>query len=211
MNRESLTCAQTAKLVRSALAEAFPSVKFGVRSKTYNGGASIDISWTDGPTAKQVQAISSAFEGAYFDGMIDYKGSIYHTLDGKPVRFGANFIFENRHYSDALAQRALDDITTTYGGCEPITVAQWRNGDAIGWHNSGGCDLGRALNLWLSGNREFDAVSPDPGIEAKPSPTLARVKFAGSDEYGAPYGSNGYPQSGAGRQWSGSVFPPVAI
>ena len=39
---EYLTCAETAKLVRSALKAAFPGVKFSVCSSTYSGGASID-------------------------------------------------------------------------------------------------------------------------------------------------------------------------
>ena len=38
------TCAETAKLIRQSLKEAFPGVKFSVRSSTYSGGASIDVS-----------------------------------------------------------------------------------------------------------------------------------------------------------------------
>jgi Large polyvalent protein associated domain 29 len=194
--RTYISCANTAKLVRSALAESFPGVKFSVRSSVYSGGASIDVSWVDGPTSDQVKSVSNHFEGAYFDGMIDYKGCIYHALDGQPVRFGANFIFERRECSDALVQRAIDAIVTGYGGCEPITVAGYRNGNAHTWRNIGGCDLGQALQCWLSGNNAgADWITPDQGMQPKPSKTLARVKFAGSDEYGAPYGSNGYPRA----------------
>lgn len=94
--RKYLSCAETAKLVRQALKESFPGVKFSVRSDSYSGGASIDVRWEDGPTGKQVDEILGAFEGAYFDGMIDYKGSRYHKLDGQPVHFGANFIHGSR-------------------------------------------------------------------------------------------------------------------
>jgi hypothetical protein len=52
------TCFETAKLVRQSLKEAFPGVKFAVRSSTYSGGASIDVSWTDGPNAVQVESIT---------------------------------------------------------------------------------------------------------------------------------------------------------
>ena len=46
-----LRCAETAKLLlRAALKEAFPEVAFSVRSRTYAGGASIDVTWRDGPT-----------------------------------------------------------------------------------------------------------------------------------------------------------------
>lgn len=37
-----MTTAETAKMVRRALGEAFPGVKFSVRSKTYAGGSSND-------------------------------------------------------------------------------------------------------------------------------------------------------------------------
>jgi hypothetical protein len=70
-----LSCAETAKLVRGALKKAFPGVKFSVRSDTYSMGASIRISWVDGPGTKAVDAVVQVFSGAGFDGMIDLK---YH-------------------------------------------------------------------------------------------------------------------------------------
>ncbi len=54
MSRDYLSCADTAQLVRAALEQAFPRQKFSVRSHTYAGGASIDISWTDGPQTGRV-------------------------------------------------------------------------------------------------------------------------------------------------------------
>lgn len=50
-----MTTAETAKMVRRALGEAFPGVKFSVRSKTYAGGSSIDVYWMDGPNARMVE------------------------------------------------------------------------------------------------------------------------------------------------------------
>jgi conjugative element/phage-associated large polyvalent protein len=58
-----LTCAQTAKLLRQALKEAFPTTKFSVRSDSYVGGASIDVHLTDGPPSKGVQVLCNRFEG----------------------------------------------------------------------------------------------------------------------------------------------------
>lgn len=79
-----LSCAETAKLLRAALKQAFPAVKFGVKSSVYSGGASIDVRWTDGPTAAKVERIAKQFEGADFDGMIDLKTYSEHwmTPDG---------------------------------------------------------------------------------------------------------------------------------
>ena len=94
------SCAETAKLVRIALKARFPSVKFSVRSSTYSMGASIDVSWTDGPSSKEVEPITSQFTGASFDGMIDLKS--YHDTEwqGQRVHFGADYIFCSREISN---------------------------------------------------------------------------------------------------------------
>lgn len=121
---EYLTCAQTAKLVRAALKQAFPDLRFSVRSKTYSGGASINVSYSGGPCTPPVQAVVNAYRGADFDGMVDLKTYNRHYLlpdgsvrlssyypDGtsgpvgvvqalpegaREVRFGADFIFVTR-------------------------------------------------------------------------------------------------------------------
>jgi hypothetical protein len=92
-----LTCAETAKLVRAALKAKFPTMTFAVRSRTYSGGASIDVTWTDGPTTKQVDAVVGRFEGASFDGMIDLKSYHDSDLNGERVHFGADYIHTTRH------------------------------------------------------------------------------------------------------------------
>lgn len=65
-----------AKMIRPLLRKAFPGVKFSVRSDRYAGGASVDISWTDGPTSNSVDRLIKGFAGARFDGMDDLK---YHA------------------------------------------------------------------------------------------------------------------------------------
>lgn len=102
--KKYLSCAETAKLLRKALTAKFPKIKFSVRSKTYSGGASINVGWTNGPTSSQVKKICDLYEGADFDGMQDlktYKSSILVGVDGnmEKVHFGADFIFESRHYT----------------------------------------------------------------------------------------------------------------
>jgi hypothetical protein len=76
--------AEVAKLIRTALKRAFPGVTFSVRSKVYSGGSSINVDWTDGPTAKQVEAIAKSYQGGRFDGMIDMAYSVdsYLMADG---------------------------------------------------------------------------------------------------------------------------------
>lgn len=95
-----VSCADTAKLVRKSLKAVFPDVVFSVRSKTYSGGASIDVSWTDGPRTRKVEAIAKRFEGASFDGMIDLKSSVAREWQGQAVRFGSDFVFCSRNISN---------------------------------------------------------------------------------------------------------------
>lgn len=87
METKYLSCAETAKLVRAALAKQFPGIKFSVRSDVYAGGASIDIRWTLGPTVKEVDRIGKQYASADFDGMIDMETNYAHWLlpDGTAV------------------------------------------------------------------------------------------------------------------------------
>lgn len=84
ITRHYLKVAETAKLVRAALARSFPGVNFRVRSKSYSGGCSVDVSWTDGPLTSEVEAVAKMFEGKRFDGMIDlgYSADLWLLPDG---------------------------------------------------------------------------------------------------------------------------------
>lgn len=110
-----ISVTDTAKLIRSALAEAFPSVKFGVRSKSYSMGASITVSWTDGPTESEVSAVTSKFAGATFDPTIDLKSYVYSEHGGERVHFGADYIFCTRSYSDYALITTLNTFREKYG------------------------------------------------------------------------------------------------
>jgi hypothetical protein len=130
METKYLSCAETAKLVRTALKKNFPGVKFSVRSSVYSLGASIDVSWVLGPTTKEVDAVAGRYESASFDGSIDMETRYDHWLlpDGSaivkhgpgtegsmgyipavsnpmpagaiPVSFGAHYIQCQRRYAD---------------------------------------------------------------------------------------------------------------
>jgi len=124
-----LTVTETAKLIRLTLKKRYPNIVFSVTSKKYSGGASIDVSWTDGARAKEIDAIVKGFEGSSFDGMNDlksyqdcwllpdgtaqlayrpdsYGGSKPEYVSDAPhpnaelVSFGANFVFCNRDVSN---------------------------------------------------------------------------------------------------------------
>jgi hypothetical protein len=177
MSKQYFSCAETAKLVRAALKESFPGVKFSVRSSVYSGGASINVNYVDGPTYDQVKAVVGMFEGSYFDGMTDYKGSNYSSLDGQEVRFGADFIFVNRSFSVALFTILVSEACRYYG-LEMPAIAQGYSGAYI------------ADQIGYEQNRQImQQVSEYSADDAATSATLKRVAFLGDDGYG--YGAVG--------------------
>lgn len=149
--------AETAKCIRVVLKKAFPAVKFSVTSKTYSGGGSVRVSWTDGPTTKAVDAITAVFSGQGFDGMIDMaynieawvlNGAIVGTRsrgtegsrgtvpawgmipphdDCELVSFCANSVHTDRAISPALARKASEQIAAYYGVTMPAVV------EYVGW------------------------------------------------------------------------------
>lgn len=96
---------ETAKLIRQALKDKYGKFPFSVRSKSYAGGCSITVYWTDGPTAKAVDAIVSRYAGAGFDGMTDYKYYLDPTTmidqhgNAVHVTYGADYVFTQRSES----------------------------------------------------------------------------------------------------------------
>lgn len=187
MAKKYLTCAETAKLVRAALKEAFPDIKFSVRSSVYSGGASISVKWIDGPCTALVDGVVGVFKGSYFDGSIDYKGSISHMIDGEQVSMGADFIFTTREYSDVSIQRAIDRVMRRYGhdlaaaGIEAPSVDDFRHGRCWNHRFCGHHDLQSEVHAALA--RHTDRARP-----AK-SKTAGKVVVLGDDGYSRACGS----------------------
>lgn len=119
-----------AKNIRIELKYAFSGVKFSVRSESYAGGNSIDVSWTDGPNVKQVEKITGKYQGGHFDGMTDcyeYERSPWTEVFGE-----AKYIFCQREASDALVQSRIRAVSVKYGVKNAPTVADYRSGKIYG-------------------------------------------------------------------------------
>lgn len=184
--------AETAGLIRKALKEAFPDVKFSVRTSTYSGGASVRVGWLDGPNRAQVEAIADTFAGSYFDGMKDYKGSNYYMVDGERASFGADFIFCERSYSDAMIVRAIGKLTKKYAPAEVCTVEQFRTGKAGTMVMIGD----RWSNNWCWQEQIYQTLAKlSDRLVVKPSPTAARVQFIGDDGYGYNAAGRVFPKA----------------
>lgn len=80
MEAEYLTLARTAALLRHRLRREFPRVKFSVRSRSYAGGASVDVNWTDGPGMDRVDEVARMYAAADFDASIDMQVRASHWL-----------------------------------------------------------------------------------------------------------------------------------
>ena len=108
-----MTVTETAKLIRAALAANFPGTTFSVRSKSYSGGASVRVHWTDGPNTSAVDAIARRYQGASFDPMVDlksYHSSVLVSEQGpREVHFGADFVSCARTITKELERRAEAD------------------------------------------------------------------------------------------------------
>lgn len=113
--------------VRTELRRAFPGVKFSVRKSSHG---TVNVRWTDGPTAAEVQDIASKYKRGHFNGMED----IYE--DERPawceVFGGAEYVFCDREESDALIARAIEQVCAEYAGnlngMERPTVEAYRAG-----------------------------------------------------------------------------------
>jgi len=175
-----ISVVDTAKLVRAALKESFAGVKFSVKSSSYAGGASINIKYIDGPTEAQVKSVICNFEGSYFDGMIDYKGSCYANLNGEEVRFGADFIFIRRNYSVGFLTQVANDVAVKYAVKGSFEVVD----NVYSGAYVKGCD-----QVYLQSNRYF---ASQVAVEASEvsfcntafSKTVASVYSMGDDGYG---------------------------
>ena len=117
-----------AKNIRIELARAFPGVKFSVKSTSFSGGSDINVSWTDGPTTKQIDGIIQKYQAGSFDGSVDlytYEHSAWTEYFGT-----AKYIFANRHYSDAMTKKVIDALKLEYGTFDAPSVEDYKQGKA---------------------------------------------------------------------------------
>jgi len=182
--KQYLSCADTAKLVRAALKEAFPGVKFSVKSSVYAGGASINVSYIDGPSSAQVKAIVGVFEGSYFCGMTDYKGTNYSALDGQPVSFGADYIFVNRTLSYFALVVIAGSVCDKYDLGDAIKINDDKFGAYVSTINISADAQKRGFDNRYIGNMMNDACFAYSEVDAAESKTFNRVTFLGDDGYG---------------------------
>lgn len=110
-----ISVTETAKLVRAALKDNFKGIKFSVRSSSYAGGASIDVSWVDGPCMADVDRVVKGFQGATFDSSIDLKSYVTGELNGEEVHFGTDYVMTHRKTTYAFVEAIAMQFCQRFG------------------------------------------------------------------------------------------------
>jgi hypothetical protein len=113
MQIETLSVAETAKLVRAALKRTYPGNKFSVRSNRYSGGGSIRIEWTNGPAESDVERLTKMFEGSDFDAGQDLKTYKDHEWMGKRVHFCVDHVICDRSYTPEAVQIVIEQAAAS--------------------------------------------------------------------------------------------------
>lgn len=122
---------ETAKVIRKILKAAFPATAFSVKTARGSMVSSVDIRWTDGPTAALVDALVGCFEAGTFDGMTDsytYDSDTLLDVEGTKYRPGCRYVRTTRELSPTLARRCAEQVATYYGAPVPVIieyVSQW--------------------------------------------------------------------------------------
>lgn len=107
------TAAETAKKIRKTLKDAFPGVKFSVKSSTFSMGSSVHVSWTDGPLQEDVDAILNRFKSGSFDGMQDMYTTTGYVWEGK-ICIGAKYISSSRGLSPERRAKIESKLQSEY-------------------------------------------------------------------------------------------------
>jgi hypothetical protein len=102
--------AEQGKMVRAALKQAFPGIKFSVTSK-----GAINVSWTNGPTKKAVAAIVDTFRGGDFDGMQDLMIPRNTYLGDEQISFINDCVFCDRTITPEFIETTRKALATLDG------------------------------------------------------------------------------------------------
>lgn len=132
--RVTYTVRETGDAIRRALRASFPGVKFSLRGSRGTGHGWFSLSWTDGPTSWQVDALTNGFRSSYFDGMDDSTHSIpapmFADADGviREHRYLCNGVNGSRSFSDD-AQAWARAYVEANGGLDVFTGDYWPDWD----------------------------------------------------------------------------------
>lgn len=118
------THARASKNLKIELTRTFPGIDFSVRSDSFSMGNSIDVSWLNGPTDKEVSEVTSKYVSGHFDGMEDYYKDDY-SPEGQACDevFGrAKYVSTHRKIADADCELIRADIAAKSDAMQPYEL-----------------------------------------------------------------------------------------
>lgn len=118
--RRTTEAGEAAKEIRQVLKMAFPGQKFEVKSKNYSGGDSINISYVNGPTQKEVERYVRDFEYGKFDGMTD----MYNMTNVNKNIPQVKYLFVNRRMSSQLEKYLREELADYYNNWDDLPEYQ---------------------------------------------------------------------------------------
>lgn len=127
--KQPSTPAQASKMMKAELKNAFPETKFSVRVEHYT---SINVNWTDGPTANAVEEIIKKFQYGHFDGMTDSYEYSNSNEDLPQVRF----VFANRTMSAEAQAQIIEAHNNKFVDEAQIKDLQGYNQHMNEWNNT---------------------------------------------------------------------------
>ena len=103
---DHVTCG---KNIRSELKKHWPNTKFIVRYKAFAGGDEYLVSWEDGATMKEVEAVIKKFQNSHADetgDYWDYDSSEFNELFG-----GVKYVLMSRSISDDVYNKVREELS----------------------------------------------------------------------------------------------------
>lgn len=109
-SQEPFESKRASKNIRILLKENFKGTKFSVRMRD---ATCINVTWTDGPTKAEVEALIKQFQIGTVDSFsecYEYNETGFNKLYG-----GIKYLFTERSYTDELISKAIDAVKARYG------------------------------------------------------------------------------------------------
>ena len=109
---------QAAAEVRKVLKSTYSGVKFSVCSDRYAGGSAVRVSWTDGPTGKEVSAATAhlkGYENGYYNDYITTARSVSHAVMEAAARAAADYYRVEMPKISGGDHPYVDDYTVVTG------------------------------------------------------------------------------------------------
>lgn len=102
--------AAAAKMIRQELKTSFPEIVFSVKSRSYSGGCSIDVRYTNGPTEDLITPIIEKYEMGSFCGMQD----LYEYTNRNDNIPQVKYVFLTRDITDDILAACFAYVQKSY-------------------------------------------------------------------------------------------------